>query len=60
MIGRLLRLFLFVMLLGVLLKYLLGRQQKQTLGYCVNCLALVLIVISSLILLIFVFKSILY
>ncbi|WP_425314102.1 protein MIGRI [Snodgrassella alvi] len=48
------------MLLGVLLKYLLGRQQKQTLGYWVNCLALVLIVISSLILLIFVFKSILY
>lgn len=60
MIGRLLRLFLFVMLLGVLLKYLLGRQQKQVLGYWVNCLAVVLIVISSLILLIFVLKSVLY
>lgn len=60
MIGRLLRLFLFVMLLGVLLKYLLGRRQKQVLGYWVNCLALVLIVISSLILLIFVLKSVFY
>ncbi|WP_445081752.1 protein MIGRI [Snodgrassella alvi] len=58
MIGRLLRLFAIVILLGVLLRYVLGRRQKQTLGYWVNCLALILLVVTLLMWLLYVFKSV--
>ncbi|WP_239323541.1 protein MIGRI [Snodgrassella gandavensis] len=57
MLGRLLRLFVVVLLLGVLLKYVLGKQQKQKLGYWVNCLALILLLITSLMWLLYALEA---
>ncbi|PIT54038.1 protein MIGRI [Snodgrassella alvi] len=57
MLGRLLRLFVVVILLGVLLKYVLGKQQKRKFGYWVHCLALILLLITSLIWLLYALQS---
>ncbi|MCO6525299.1 MULTISPECIES: hypothetical protein [Snodgrassella] len=58
MLGRLLRLFIVIMLLGVVLRYVLGKQQQQTFGYWINCLALILLLVTLLMWLLYALKTV--